>query len=144
MYYFCTNCHEVYDHNLEQISASKYGNNYNIRTCPKTGCHGATVEIDELIMPAILEFNRKGYITEYCCSGHPYDENPSPYVSFTRFYHFPAENAPSTWQQSVEWGTLHARPIKEGATVKEKIEYITKACTDLYEYARKLENFKNL
>ena len=28
-------------------------------------------EIDEEIAPAIQVLNRKGYITEYCCAGHP-------------------------------------------------------------------------
>ena len=28
--------------------------------------------VDELIAPPIQIFNRKGYITQWCCSGHPY------------------------------------------------------------------------
>lgn len=30
------------------------------------------VEIDELIAPIISLLNKKGYKTQYCCSGHPY------------------------------------------------------------------------
>lgn len=29
------------------------------------------VEIDEVIAPLIRELNRRGYKTDYCCSGHP-------------------------------------------------------------------------
>ena len=29
------------------------------------------IEIDELIAPSIQVLNRKGYITRWCCSGHP-------------------------------------------------------------------------
>ena len=32
------------------------------------------VEIDELIAPSIQTLNRKGYITEWSCSGHPLEE----------------------------------------------------------------------
>lgn len=40
------------------------------------------IELDELIVPAIFELNRKGYRTSYCCSGHiggPYEG----YIKFT-------------------------------------------------------------
>ena len=42
-----------------------YHNNQNL----PDGC----VEIDELIAPVIQVLNRKGYITRFCCSGHPVD-----------------------------------------------------------------------
>jgi hypothetical protein len=31
------------------------------------------LEIDDLIAPPVQILNRKGYITEFCCSGHPFD-----------------------------------------------------------------------
>ena len=35
-------------------------------------------EVDPLIAPVIRELNRKGYYTDYCCSGHPFG---SKYIS---------------------------------------------------------------
>ena len=64
--YLCLDCFEVYNTPFEH--------------CPKASCDGQVVEIDELILPAIIEFNKKGYITEFCCSGHM--NNPYPYVRF--------------------------------------------------------------
>lgn len=31
-------------------------------------------EIDELIAPAIIHLNRKGYQTRFCCAGHPFPD----------------------------------------------------------------------
>lgn len=33
-------------------------------------CHGTVVEVDELMIPVVYELNKRGYITEECCSGH--------------------------------------------------------------------------
>jgi len=55
----CLNCYKVY--NQKTIK-----NNI----CKVKECYGDVVEIDELFVPVIAELNRKGYITQYCCSGH--------------------------------------------------------------------------
>lgn len=64
--YLCLDCLEVYSTPFEH--------------CPKASCYGRVVEIDELILPAIIEFNKKGYATVFCCSGHMH--SPYPYVVF--------------------------------------------------------------
>lgn len=50
---------------------STYTTTYNSNDDPddKYTCF----ECDELIAPIILELNRKGYKTKYCCSGHIYE-----------------------------------------------------------------------
>ncbi len=66
MAYMCMGCYEVYDRELGY--------------CPKVNCHCDVVEIDELMLPAIKILNQKGYITEYCCAGHVYDDGCTTYV----------------------------------------------------------------
>lgn len=66
MAYVCMECHEVYNINLE--------------TCPKSNCSGEVVEIDDLILPAIIMLNAKGYMTEFSCAGHIYDDGCTSYV----------------------------------------------------------------
>ena len=71
MPYVCLECWEVFN--------EKFDN------CPKANCTGSVVQIDELMFPIIKILNSKGYYTNYCCSGHVYDEYCSPYVLFTSY-----------------------------------------------------------
>lgn len=66
MTYMCMGCGEIYDYNMEM--------------CPKAGCEGDVVEIDELMLPIIRTLRHKGYITSYCCSGHIYEDIAQAYV----------------------------------------------------------------
>ena len=68
MAYLCLDCYETYKIPLQN--------------CPKTSCNGYIAEIDELMLPIIMLLNQKGYITEFCCSGHIYDEACYPYITF--------------------------------------------------------------
>jgi hypothetical protein len=65
-------CWEPYDRDLDY--------------CPKKSCDGDVVEIDDDLVPIIVGLNEKGYITEYCCSGHAYvgsgDAYPRTYIKF--------------------------------------------------------------
>ena len=140
MYYFCTKCKQIYWNNFDEINSFSLGGRYKGRLCPKVNCHGTVVEIDELIMPSIEEFNKAGYKTNYSCSGHPYENIPTPYVSFDEYYFFPLDKIPSTWSWDKKNNTLYANTIQPDSSVKEKIEYITKVNIDLYEFAKSLNN----
>jgi len=83
MPYVCLKCNEVYKSSINQIKPIKYGENKEWMFCPKINCHGEVVEIDELIMPTIIELNKKDYTTEFCCSGHSYERYTNTYISFT-------------------------------------------------------------
>lgn len=61
------------------FSCNSYCTNYsNNKTCKQF----PNVEIDDMSVPYIREFNRKGYYTEYCCSGHTEEDSLYTYVSF--------------------------------------------------------------
>jgi len=68
--FLCTICWEAYNRDLDY--------------CPKKSCDGEVVEIDDDLVPIIVQLNEKGYITEYCCSGHAGSEfvDPSTYIMF--------------------------------------------------------------
>lgn len=71
MAYMCMGCYEVYDRDLGY--------------CPKTHCSCGVVEIDELMIPTIKILNEKGYMTEFCCSGHVHDNGCTSYVCLYDF-----------------------------------------------------------
>lgn len=61
------------------FSCNSYCTNYsNNKTCKQF----PNVEIDDMSVPYIREFNRKGYYTEFCCSGHTEEDSLYTYVSF--------------------------------------------------------------
>jgi hypothetical protein len=55
-------CYEIYD-------------NQKLAQCPKSTCAGKVVDIDELMIPAIVTLNKKGYHTSGCCSSHEFGFN---------------------------------------------------------------------
>ena len=42
----------------------------NEETCPMVGCYGDLFEIDEEMIPFVIELRSKGYETLFCCQGH--------------------------------------------------------------------------
>lgn len=71
MAYLCFECYETYKTPFQN--------------CPKTSCNGYVAEVDDLMLPIIMLLNKKGYCTEYCCSGHTYDGSCYPYIAFSTF-----------------------------------------------------------
>lgn len=74
--YLCTTCWEAYNDNLGM--------------CTKKSCSGGeVVDIDDDLVPIIVELNKKGYVTQMCCSGHVYegsgDPSPRTFISFEPF-----------------------------------------------------------
>ena len=67
----CLNCYKVYNQKTIKNNMCKVKN-----------CHGDIVEIDELFTPVIIELNRKGYKTKFCCSGHYTESSPDSYIYF--------------------------------------------------------------
>ena len=83
----CMSCYEVYD--------DFYSKHFEF--CPKADCVGGeVVEVDELMIPAIIELNKRGYYTEFCCSGHIYDVSAGGYIKFAEGIEI--ETPPNGWE----------------------------------------------
>lgn len=83
MGYICTSCLREYcaDGLNLKLNGTEYGSGSR---CPSIDCRGynTVVEVDDIILPVILELNKKGYITTFCCGGHHYEDNANTYISF--------------------------------------------------------------
>ena len=78
----CMKCFEIFKDSFE-LKRGQFNH------CPKNNCIGEVVEIDELMLPAIILLNQKGYKTKYCCRGHYGDLEPSAYIKFQQDIELP-------------------------------------------------------
>ena len=67
----CTQCFKVYP---SYLLVPDY-DFYQVALCNDKKCRGSVCEVDDLLLPAISILNKKGYHTNYCCSGHLYGDN---------------------------------------------------------------------
>ena len=56
--------------------------------CLIKDCYGKMIECDDMLVPAIVEFNKNGYTTAFSCSGHYGSPIASFYVAFERMTPF--------------------------------------------------------
>lgn len=91
---WCKDCDGVFKLSDEYLK--------NNGECPKVGCGGELVEIDELMLPIIRILNRKGYETQYCCSGHVNNSLNMAYICFQ----------------------AGANPLGDGLTVRQMVEQL--------------------
>lgn len=120
-------------------------------------CNGIIFEIDELMIPAISVLLEKNYVTIYCCSGHCYNDPPSPYpyIMFVNDYLAPI-GQPVGWYKEIKVNRnkydghiqtqviLRAlKPLEGFRNIIEKQEYINCALNNLYKWINELEYNKN-
>ena len=127
--YLCLNCFEVYSNEYRYDRRD-----YNF--CPKLGCDGEVVEIDELMVPVIKTLNEKGYCTEYCCSGHYGDGYTNTYIKFSEWVELP-EELPDGFVYE-ERGNVIRKNYVDNLHPNEKYIEILNATKDLIEWADNL------
>ena len=127
--YLCLNCFEVYSNEYRYDRRD-----YNF--CPKLGCDGEVVEIDELMIPVIKTLNEKGYCTEYCCSGHYRDGYTNTYIKFSEWVELP-EELPDGFVYE-ERGNVIRKNYVDNLHPNQKYIEILNTTKDLIEWADNL------
>jgi len=88
------------------------------------------------ILDTILELNRKGYTTMFCCSGHP--SRPTSYTHIVMKGKIIVESVPEDFSiEEFNRGTVYRAPMLEKRLKKRKIQTLTD------EEIEKLEFFVN-
>ena len=127
--YLCLNCFEVYSN---EYRYDRRDDNF----CPKLGCDGEVVEIDELMIPVIKTLNEKGYCTEYCCSGHYGDGYTNTYIKFSEWVELP-EELPDGFVYE-ERGNVIRKNYVDNLHPNQKYIEILNTTKDLIEWADNL------
>lgn len=78
MILICSNCNELKEY--YDINLNKDFHPYNVGNCDV--CNENVFEVDELIAPTIIELNKRGWTTKFCCSGHLGEEFLHTYILF--------------------------------------------------------------
>lgn len=142
IFYYCPDCGSVYGHFFKPDCAYT-------TPCPKADCYGEVFEVDELMLPTIIELNKKGYITEFCCSGHWAESFAAPYIKFQSLMDYEKQylqnSLPEPWffeeddiiiRVSPKYFVNSDNPIKKF----EQICYVNKI---LFEWAYNLKDYED-
>lgn len=122
-YAYCTTCKKIFETSRIGLKF-EYGNG----TCPTEGCKGEAFGIDEDMIIPISILNDKGYITDWCCSGHIFDDNSDGYIAFHGKRSFPA-SVPDGWYQDcndyrfcIRCHNRDSNPIKRRELIKKHMD----------------------
>lgn len=130
-YWLCLQCFETFHGDRFMPNPTRK------KMCPKAGCSGDLVEIDELMLEPIRILNQKEYYTAYCCSGHTYRDYGEMYIAFANG--IKVNTAPEGWK--LEGGHSIRHKFKEGISKTEKLKDICKHISTLVDWAEGLEHF---
>jgi hypothetical protein len=107
--------------------------------CPKADCQGDVVWLDELIAPAIIVLNKKGYTTKYCCSGHWYENYSYMYIYFNDWVLLPEKLPDGFVKDKGDKITIrNTNDNFKNYSVEEKFKFVTESNLRLLEWVNAL------
>lgn len=120
-YSICSRCGQIY--NTKIVFKGYYDK------CPDVLCKGAMFEVDELMTIPILTLNKKGYTTNFCCSGHIDNDDYGGYIMFK--HGMSPKTTPRYWKRDKDGPNTIRYSFPKKLTLAEKYSYILKAISSL-------------
>lgn len=141
-YYLCLACGEIY--NSKVFAPIDMGNHFF--RCPRASCMGEIVQVDELMLPIVKKLIDLGYNTDYCCSGHSYDDYIHSYIKFEHLSNKTIKilfkNLPKSWEAEPCGNTYAIYPSNRyfgnEKNMIEKQKKIFNLLSDLMDWVEKL------
>lgn len=131
----CLECFEIYKDSLIFDALSDY------QFCPKYSCLGEVVEVDELMLPIIIELNKKGYHTKYCCASHYYERPIDSYIMFADNIKLPS--LPKNYVLENDMNTIRYSVSNRGNISNYKFfDIINKNANQLLKWAKSLPYYE--
>ena len=134
-YYICNTCGTVF--NGDSLTAN---NGTYTDACPISTCCGSIFECDEEMLVPISILNEKGYITEYCCSGHIYDTSCGGYIKFVDGYE--PKGSPQGWH--IDTTNCIRYDWKRSDSPVDKLKIRHKRIENLIKWCETLEDCNDL
>ncbi len=130
----CLTCFSLFDPSSSLMPGSP---------CPISQCEGKIIEVDENILPTIIQLNKKGYLTTASCSGHSW--GGSTIITFDPIVH---PNTFSYLPRGFKFVSLGGQPklvkiIPLGAML-DRQRHILQTSLDLLEWSDSLPSAKQL
>ena len=97
-------------------------------SCECASYPGQIIEIDTSILPSIRKLNQKGYMTLFCCNGHPWNSahNRTADIRFATNYKF-GKRLPKGWIKRNDGSIEYKYPsLSEGEFVMEREQVFEK------------------
>ena len=131
-YLFCPYCNNVYF--ASQIRPV-YDCGEPRQICPSASCDPVTelVAIDELMIKPIVNLNKKGYRTDFCCSGHETRDIYSKHGYIMFHSGVSPTTAPEGW--NLEKGGYEHQNV----VVRSTIDDLATSISNLNKWIEKLE-----
>lgn len=156
-YKICLCCYEIFYPNQVKSMAM----------CPRLECGGTVlIEIDDLMMPTIIELNRKAYYTQFCCSSHlpelmvksihkEIEERKFVYVDFhpdlsdeiSKLVEYPFEFVPTELAnpEMKNFCTVKITPPEDlySLDIMDRLDFIVESNKLFYQWAKSLPKSEN-
>ena len=118
--------------------------------CPIHNCGGTIIEVDELISQTLIELWKKGYITEYSCSGHLYKDWFQCYIRFGEVLNTEELNVniPDGFTYDISNAGILFKNIeyrvqwRQNVSFEEKFEILKRANINLFQWACSLPEYE--